>query len=83
MARPRLATLGSFLRAGAVRKGLIGGSTGWMVIGAFVWVPRLLRRVLGRRPEVVATERIEAGQGVVIHSYRPATRGERRAARRR
>jgi len=54
-----------------------------MLIGALVWVPRLLRRVLGRRPEVIATERVEAGQGLVIHSYRPASRRDRRAAVRR
>jgi len=83
VALPRLTSLGTYLRAGSIRKGLIGGSSGWMLIGALVWVPRLLRRVLGRRPEVIATERVEAGQGLVIHSYRPASRRDRRAAVRR
>ena len=83
MARPRFATLGTYLRAGAVRKGLIGGSGGWMAIGAVVWGPRLLRRLLGRRPEPTTSVRLDAGDGLEVRTYRPATRRERRAAGRR
>jgi hypothetical protein len=70
------------LRRGALTKGLLGGRRSWMVIGAFVWAPRLLKRLLGQDQKVVATEVLEPGQAVRIEAIRPTTRSERRIASR-
>lgn len=72
----------SMLRRKALRRGLLGGSTGWMVVGALVYAPRLARKAFGRPERVVATERLKPGQFVRIDAVRPPTRSERRAARR-
>ena len=63
-------------------KGLLGGSRGWMAIGAVVWIPRLLKRLLGQDQKVIATEVLQPGQTVCIEAIRPTTRGERRIASR-
>ena len=70
------------LRRRAVYKGLFGGSRGWMVVGAVVWGPRLMKKVLGRTEQIVATEVLKPGQRVCIEAITPVTRGERRAIRR-
>jgi hypothetical protein len=79
--RSSLLSPGYYLRRGALRKGLFGGSTGWMVVGAFVWGPRIVKRLLGRNEVVVATEVLEPGQGVVLQTIPQQTRAQRRALR--
>lgn len=80
--RPGLLSPTAFLRRGALYKGVFGGSRGWMVIGAALWGPRLVKRVLGRSEEVLAVEKLKSGQFVRIEALRPPTRRERKAARR-
>jgi hypothetical protein len=63
-------------------KGLLGGRRGWMAIGAVVWTPRLLKRLLGQDQKIVATEVLKPGQAVRIEAIEPTTRSERRTARR-
>ena len=70
------------LRRNALYKGLLGGSRGWMAVGAMVWGPRLMKKALGRNEEVVATERLEPGQALRIEAIKQPSRDERRAARR-
>lgn len=70
------------LRRNALTKGVLGGQRGWMAVGAVVWGVRLLRKMFGRSEEVVATEKLEAGQVLCLTAIAPATRAERRAARR-
>ncbi len=53
-----------------------------MAVGAVVWGARLVRRLLGRTEEVLATEVIEPGQTLTLRVITPPTRSERRAARR-
>jgi hypothetical protein len=72
----------SILRRKALRRGLVGGSTGWMVVGVLVYAPRVARRLFGRPERVVATERLKPGEFVRIDAVRPPTRAERRAAKR-
>ena len=79
---PSLLSPTGYLRYHAVRKGLWGGSRVWMVIGVFVYAPRLLRRLGGRNEEIIATERLLPGQFVRIEALRTPTRAERKAAKR-
>jgi hypothetical protein len=53
-----------------------------MAIGAALWGPRLVKRALGRREEVLATERLRPGEFVRIEALKPPTRRERKSARR-
>ena len=80
--RPSALSPFTALRRNALYKGLFGGSRGWMAVGALVWAPRLLKRVLGRNEQVVATELLEPGQVLRLEAIAPPTRRERRAARR-
>jgi hypothetical protein len=70
------------LRRNALYKGLLGGSRGWLAVGAFVWGPRLLKKVLGRTEQLVAKEVLKPGQTVCIEAIEPQSRAQRRAARR-
>ena len=70
------------LRSNAIYKGLLRGSRAWMAVGAVVWTPRLLKKVLGRTQKVVATEVLKPGQVLCLEAIAPPTRSERRAARR-
>lgn len=72
----------TLLRHNALHKGLLGGRRGWMVVGLFVWGPRLLKRLVGRTEEVLTTERLLPGETVTITTLRPPTRAERKAAAR-
>jgi hypothetical protein len=79
---PSLLSPTGYLRYHAVRKGVWGGSRLWMVVGVFVYAPRLLRRLGGRTEEVVATERLLPGEFVRIEALRAPSRAERKAAKR-
>jgi hypothetical protein len=70
------------LRRNALYKGVLGGSRGWLAVGAFMWGPRLMKRVLGRTEKVVATEVLKPGQALYIEAIPQETRAQRRAARR-
>lgn len=70
----------SWLRLTALRRGVLGGSGGWMVVAAVVWVPRLVARFVVRRDELVATESLRPGQSLSIDTSVPR-RGRRRAGR--
>jgi hypothetical protein len=79
--RPGLLSPMALLRRGALYKGLLGGRRGWMAVGAVVWGPRMLKKAFGRSETIVATEVLKPGQGVLLTTIKPVTRGERRAAR--
>ena len=70
------------LRRNALYKGLLGGSRGWLAVGAFVWGPRLLKKALGRTEHVVAKEVLQPGQTLCIEAIAPRSNAQRRAARR-
>ena len=69
------------LRRNALYKGLFGGSRGWLAVGAVVWGPRLMKRILGRTEKVVATEVLKPGQALYLQTIPQETRAQRRAAR--
>ena len=72
----------AMLRHNALSQGVFGGRRGWMVIGAFLWGPRLVKRFMGRQEEVLTTERLKPGEAVTITAVRPLSRAERKAAAR-
>lgn len=72
----------TFARRQGLYKGLLGGSRGWLIVGAAVWSGRLLRRAVGRNEEVVALERLEPGQVIRLEAIEPPTRRQRKADRR-
>lgn len=80
--RPRLLSPTALLRRSALYKGVFGGSRGWLAVGALLWGPKLLKRLMGKNEEVIATEKLVAGQFVRLEAIRPPTRRERKAARR-
>jgi hypothetical protein len=47
-----------------------------------MWGPRVCRRLFGKTEEVVAIERLRAGQFVRLESIAPPTRKQRKALRR-
>jgi hypothetical protein len=70
------------LRRLAVYRGLLGGNKSWLVIGAVVWGPRLLRRAMGRRPERVAVEPMGIGHVLRIELLPQDTKLQRKAFQR-
>lgn len=80
--RARLLSPTAVLRRSALYKGVLGGSRSWMAVGAVLWGPRILRRVFGKQEEILAVERLTAGQHVRVESLRPLTRAQRKALRR-
>lgn len=48
------------------RRGVVGGSRRWVVIGGAALVAHLARRALGRKETVVFKERLEPGQSFVV-----------------
>jgi len=80
--KPSLLSPTALLRRNALYKGVFGGQRGWMVVGALVWGPRLLKRFAGRQEQVLTTEKLVAGQSIQIQAVRPPTRQQRRAAAR-
>ncbi|MDA0370081.1 MAG: hypothetical protein O3C62_00105 [Actinomycetota bacterium] len=65
----------SFLRSRSLRQGFLRGGRVWSTIGVVVWGIHLVRRAVGRRPEVVTTESIRPGRSIVVSSVE---RGSRR-----
>ncbi|MEO5725043.1 MAG: hypothetical protein ABIQ39_17065 [Ilumatobacteraceae bacterium] len=85
MARRRVGGLFSplsIVRHNALYKGALGGQRGWLIIGALVWAPRLVKRVLGRNEVIVATEKLVAGQVLRLEVLPQQTRSQRRTFRR-
>lgn len=70
------------LRRNALYRGVFGGSRGWLAVGAVIWGRGLVKRALGKQEEVLAVEKLKAGQGIRIDAIKPDTRHQRRAARR-
>jgi hypothetical protein len=72
----------ALLRRNALYKGAFGGSRGWMAVGVIVWGPRLARKYFGKHEEVIAVEKLKAGQFVRLESIAPPTRRQRKAIKR-
>ena len=70
------------LRRNAIYRGLFGGSKRWLVVGAIVWTPRLLRRAMGRHPERVSIDPMAIGHVLRIELLPQDTKLERKVYRR-
>ncbi len=64
-------------RHNALYKGVLGGNRAWLVIGAVVWAPRVLKRMLGKNEEVVATEKLGPGASILITALPQRTKADR------
>ena len=64
----------TFIRRAAVYRGFIRGRKGWMVIGAILWAPRVLKSVFGRKEEYVTTEVLRPGQAIRLEAIPPQRR---------
>lgn len=74
----------SYLRARSLKDGFGRGRRGWFAVGVVVWGARLLRRVVGRRPQNVSIETLKPGQSVTVTALDPRRPGvHRRAGRSR
>ena len=73
----------AFLRARSLRHGFLGGRRGWFAIGVVVWGARVLRHLVGRRPEVVSIEKIDPGRSITISSIERRDASSERHRRRR
>ena len=71
-----------FLRREGFVKGILGGSNGWTTVAATLWFLRLVGKMLGKNEEIIATEKLTAGQFVSIRSIPPQTRTTKRRAER-
>ena len=81
--RRRALSLSALIRTRAIRRGILGQSPLWRAIALVVFGRRFLKRILGKNPENLGTEKLEAGQFVRIEAIAPPSRRERRGARRR
>ena len=72
----------ALLRRSALYKGVFGGSRGWLAVGVALWGPRFFRKYFGKHEEVIAVEKLTAGQFVRLESVAPPTRKQRKAIKR-
>ncbi|MGH9180852.1 MAG: hypothetical protein ACRD0Q_04145 [Acidimicrobiales bacterium] len=68
--------MGWLVRTG-FRKGFLGGSRAWTVVGGAALGLRALRRLAARTPKVVYCEELAAGQSLVITAEPPGRRKAR------
>ena len=69
-------------RRNALYRGLLGGERSWLVIGAIVWLPKLLNRAFGRNEEVVLTEKLRPGHPIRLEALPQKTKEQRRRFKR-
>ena len=70
------------LRRNALYRGLLGGSRGWLAVGALIWGRGALKRAMGKQPEVLTVEKLQPGLGLRIDTSPAPTRRDRRGMRR-
>lgn len=70
-----------FLIRNGVRKGFLGGSRPWAIIGGLALGGRWLKRLARRQPETVYCEELAPGQSLVISSPAKVSRRGRRRGR--
>ncbi|MGA3221592.1 MAG: hypothetical protein ABSE77_21410 [Acidimicrobiales bacterium] len=61
-----------------LRRGVLGGETPWLVLGAVAVLAQLGLKVLKKRPEVVFSEKLAPGEHLIItHRYPNGHNGRR------
>jgi len=82
MARRRRAlSLSALIRSRALQRGILGSSPLWRAVAVVVFGRRLLKRIFGKTPENLGTEKLEPGQAVHIAAIAPPSQPERRGRR--
>ena len=71
----------AYLKRNALRRGVLGGSPAWVMVGIVLWAPRLMRRLFGRTEELVSTEKLRPGQFVRVEALPTPSRSQRKAAK--
>lgn len=66
-----------FLLRTGFRRGLLGGSRAWTLVGGAALAIRALRRLSGRGEDVVYREELPAGTDLVISHQAPPARRRR------
>lgn len=64
--------MGRYLLARAFRKGFLGGSRFWTVLGTLGVAMRVLKRLTSDKPEVAYSGELRPGQTIVISHDRSA-----------
>ena len=62
---------GYLLRSNATTKGLLGGSRGWQIVFALIMGKRFWGKIMGKEPEILAVDKLEAGQFMTIEAIGP------------
>jgi hypothetical protein len=57
-----------------LRRGLLEGRRGWLVVGLTATGLRLIARMMSRKPEVVYTTELEPGERIEIRALPPEQR---------
>ncbi|WP_420620162.1 hypothetical protein [Candidatus Poriferisocius sp.] len=56
-----------YLRRQAIRRGVVGGSRAWLILGGAVWGVRLLRRMAStRQMRKVLSQELRPGESLII-----------------
>lgn len=79
---PRLPTLLSpvvIVRRKAMYRGVFGNSTMWKLVAVAVFGRGLLKKIFGRRPEVLAQNALVAGRIMSVATSKPLTKRRQRA----
>jgi hypothetical protein len=67
-----------YLIGKGLRRGLLGGETFWLVLGAGALAVQLGLKVLRKKPDVVFSEKLRPGQHLVVtHRLRTGHNGRR------
>ena len=61
-----------------LRRGVLGGETPWLVLGALALLAQLALKVLNKRPEVVFSEKLGQGEQLIITHRDPSGHNGRR-----
>lgn len=70
--------MGRLILSRAIRKGFLGGSRLWMVVGTLGLAMKVLRRLTRDEPEVAFCEELRPGQTLLISHDRRAKVVQRR-----
>ncbi len=71
----------AYIRKQGLKRGLLGGNRGWLVVGGTFWFVRILRRAVDRAPRLIATEILEPGQVLRLEAIPNSSRADRKASR--
>lgn len=69
--------LSRLIRMG-IRRGLIGGSRPWLVVGMAAAAAAVVRRIVRQRPETVFTTPLRPGEALEVRVVHPSPAGGRR-----